>query len=308
MPTDAQTGTNGITYIDLIDVCNLKCPTCVRGVGVIPNSSKKMPLAKFDSIVAKAKSEGFKWIGLYNWTEPFLNRTLENYVATIKAHGLMCIISTNFSLRRIDNLEAALRAGIDYLIITVSGLDQEVYEINHFNGNIDYVKANTERAAALKRSGAIDTRIILRLLRFEYNLDQADKLHAYADALGIEFEAIVGEGNPRGDDFSHETNEYFKHLLSETRSDRPYDQPGKVCPLMFGQAAIDYSGKAYLCCRYPTHETLEIGDYLSLTAEELLFRKFNHPICASCDLPRRDATPADKQLLFEAMDYRLRSD
>lgn len=305
MPSEAQLAVNWITYIDLIDVCNLKCPTCVRGISVLPNSSKKMPLAKFDAIVAKVKDEGFKWIGLYNWTEPFLNRDLENYIAVIKRHGLGCMVSTNFSLRRIDNLEAALRSGIDHLIITVSGLDQAVYEINHVKGNIEYVKANTERAAALKRSGAIDTRVVLRFLQFAYNRDQEAKLAQYAADLGIEFEAILGGGDPLHDHFSHQTNEHFKRL-TEARPERPYHPPGTVCPLMFGQAAIDHAGKAYLCCAYPTHEELEIGEYLDLSHEELLLRKLNHPVCATCGVGRRDATPADQQLRFEALQYRSR--
>ena len=158
-PTAAQNAVNDIAYIDLIDVCNLKCPTCVRGVGIIPNSGKKMPLTKFSDIVGKLKSEGFKRIGLFNWTEPLLNRNLNEYVAVIKDHGLFCLVSTNFSLRRIDNLELALRAGIDHLIISVSGAEQPVYEINHAGGRIDYVKANVEKTAALKRSGEIHTEV-----------------------------------------------------------------------------------------------------------------------------------------------------
>jgi MoaA/NifB/PqqE/SkfB family radical SAM enzyme len=306
MPTEAQMAVNLIAYVDLVDVCNLKCPTCVRGVRAIPNSPKRMPLSKFDDIVAKLKSEGFKWVGLYNWTEPFLNRNLQDYVAVVKAHGLMCIVSTNFSLRRIDNLEAALGAGIDHLVITVSGFDQAVYEINHVAGDVDYVKANTERVAALKRSGAIDTYVVLRFLRFAYNQDQEAKLARYAQDIGIGFEAIEGGGNPFSDDLSRMSNEHYRAAISGVGSERPYDEPGKVCPLMFGQgASIDHAGKAYLCCAYPTHETLEVGMYLDVPFEELLFRKFNHPICATCSFPRRDASAADKQLAFEALQYRL---
>ena len=88
MPTEAQRAVNVIAYVDVIDVCNLKCPTCFRGVGVIPNAPKKMPLSKFDDIVAKLKNEGFKWIGIFNWTEPFLNRNLQDYVAIVKDHSL----------------------------------------------------------------------------------------------------------------------------------------------------------------------------------------------------------------------------
>jgi MoaA/NifB/PqqE/SkfB family radical SAM enzyme len=302
MPTEAQMAINDIAYVDLIDVCNLKCPTCVRGVGVLPNSAKKMPVSQFDEIAAKLKGEGYKRIGLFDRTEPFLVRNLHEYVAVVKKHDLGCMVSTNFSLRRVDDLEASLRAGIDHLIISVSGFDQAVYEINHVAGNIDYVKANTERTAALKRSGAISAQVVLRFLRFDYNADQEAKLEQYASGLGIEFEPI--DGHLLGDIPSQMTDN-FRSLISEFRSDRPHDPPGKVCPLMMSQQAIDHAGKAYLCCAYFAHPVLEIGNYLELSREELLFKKFTHPICVTCPMTRRDATPADKELLFEALQHRL---
>jgi len=304
-PTAAQNAVNDIAYIDVIDVCNLKCPTCVRGVGIIPNSGKKMPLTQFTDIVCKLKSEGFKRIGLFNWTEPFLNRTLEDYVRVIKDQDMFCLVSTNFSLRRIPNLEPALRAGIDYLIISVSGMEQSTYEINHASGKIDYVKSNIERTAALKKSGAIDTQVVLRLIKFPHNTSDETQLARYALELGIEFEVIEGSGDPFHNRLSHLTDAYFRQQIAEYKSERPLDRPGTVCPLMFGQAAIDWQGNAYLCCAYPTHESIKVGAYLDLPPEELLLRRFNHPVCAACLVPRRPATSDDKELLLEAVHYRL---
>ena len=184
-------------------------------------------------------------MGPFNWTEPFLNRNLQDYVAVVKMHGLICLVSTNFSLRRIDNLEAALRAGIDKLIISVSGFDQPVYEINQVNGNVDYVKANAERVAALKRSGGINTDVNLRFLRFAYNHDQEANLEQYARDLDFAFDPMDAGGDPFRDLYSHMTNEHWKAVISGVRSERPYDPPGKVCPLIFGGSAeMDHAGKA----------------------------------------------------------------
>ena len=74
---------------------------------------------------------------------------------------------------------------------------------------------------------------------------------------------------------------------------------------MMGQAAIDHAGKAYLCCAYFAHPVLEIGNYLDQSYEEMLFKKFTHPICTTCAMTRRDVTAADKQLLSEALQHRL---
>src|SRR3977135_2527774 len=61
-------------YVDVIDACHLKCPTCVRGVRAFPNTATKMSLEMFDAIVRKAKDDGAYGVGLFSWTEPFLCR------------------------------------------------------------------------------------------------------------------------------------------------------------------------------------------------------------------------------------------
>jgi hypothetical protein len=203
-------------------------------------------------------------------------------------------------------LEAALRSGLERLIVSVSGLDQEVYQINHKAGNIEYVKDNLRRAAALKASGVTTTQIALRFLKFSYNHDQEGKLRSFAGELGIDFEVLDAAGDPLRQIPVVETNRDFEDRLRSYRSERPHDQPGKVCPLIFGAgASIDCNGDAYLCCAYPNYDALKIGAYLDLPQEEILLRKYNHPMCASCGFPRRDATAADKQALLEALHYRL---
>jgi hypothetical protein len=74
---------------------------------------------------------------------------------------------------------------------------------------------------------------------------------------------------------------------------------------MFGQIPIDSRGDVYLCCGFPNLEPLKIGSYLEMTQEEILLRRYNHPICASCGAARRDATPADTQALVEAVQYQM---
>jgi MoaA/NifB/PqqE/SkfB family radical SAM enzyme len=303
-PTQAQRNLNDIAYVDTIDVCQLKCPTCVRGLRGLENSAKTMPLDKFGAIVAKIASEGYNTVALYNWTEPFLNPRIADYIAEVKRHGLHCWVSTNFSLRRIPALEAALRSGIDYMIVSVSGFEQKVYEINHVDGDIEYVKANLRRAAEIKHSAGLPVAIRLRFIKFDYNHDQEPRLAALARELGIEFEAISGSGDPTGDKVIH-TRKFFQDCIATARSERHFDAPGKVCPLMFGQLVLNHEGKVSLCCGFPQYDVLQVGNYLDLPQEEILLRRYAHPMCNVCNFPRRDATPDDREALLDAVRFRM---
>lgn len=184
---EARVAVNDVLWIDTNDVCNLKCPTCIRGVRGMVNSGSRLPLNHFRAIVEKAVSEGYKRIGLFNWTEPFLNPDLPLYMEAIKASGLGAALSSNFSLRTIPHLEAVLRV-TDHLIISVSGFEQDVYAVNHVAGEIELVKANLRLAGELRSSGRIATVIVLRLIRFAYNHAEEPKLREFAAGLGIDFE------------------------------------------------------------------------------------------------------------------------
>lgn len=303
----AQAAVNDVAFIDTNDVCNLKCPTCIRGLRGMENSGHQMPLDHFTKIVEKLYREGHKQIGLYSWTEPFLNPNLDKYIKVVKSFGLPCQLSSNFSLRRIPHLEAVLRSGLDYLAISVSGFDQEVYEINHIDGNIEYVKNNLRIAGGVKAEGATNAHIALRLLKFPYNHDQEPKLAALAQELGLAFEVAEGRGNPLVKNHIL-TNEDIQQQIHMFKSERPSEEAGKVCPLIFGSGTtINSRGIAHLCCAYPDYPSLAIGSYLDLPQEEILLRRYNHPVCAGCTMPRRDATPDDQQALIEAMQYRFRA-
>jgi hypothetical protein len=150
------------------------------------NTNAKMPVEVFRVIIDKLKSEGYRRIGLFNWTEPFLARNLQDYVAEVKKRDLPCLLSTTLSLRHIDNLEATLLAKPDLVTVSVSGWDQATYQINHVGGDLSYVLANVERAASIVKSRALSTTYIeLRFIKFYYNVSHEEPLRAFA-ATGSE--------------------------------------------------------------------------------------------------------------------------
>jgi len=296
-----------IAYVDVIDVCQLKCPTCVRGIRLLENSSGKMPLDKFSAVLDKLKSEGYRRVGLFNWTEPFLNRTLEDYVAEVKSRELICWISTTLSLRHIDNLEDTLLKKPDVILVSMSGMDQQTYEINHVGGDLSYVMQNLREAAAIVRRHELPTSIVLRFIKFGYNASHEEQARLLAEELGVYFEVIEGIGNPANSDFRKYNDRYYLDKMAEAASQTSPEAIGQTCALMFDQIAIDCNGDLYTCCAMPTHPSLRIGSYLDLGADEILLRRWTHSFCKACTMPRREATASDKERLYRAVSSRLHS-
>jgi len=293
-----------ILYIDVLDACNLRCRTCVRGLRGLKNSSRRMPLDKFEHIVEKAVSDGFDSVQLFNWTEPFLLDDLHAYTSIVRRYAFPCICSSNLSIEHIRNFQEAL-ASIQVLVVSVSGLDQEVYEVNHAGGSIELVKKNLRVLADLKRDGAIDTRVVLTFIRFDYNRDQEAKLRDYATSLGIEFAITEGSGHPITGDPRQFTEE---HALEQVRcfdAGRFVEHRGEVCAQLFDNVALDVDGDVFLCCARPNYDVFRVGPYLELSMNEILITRHSHPICHACGFQRRAATASEKQALREAFDHSL---
>jgi hypothetical protein len=70
---------------------------------------------------------------------------------------------------------------------------------------------------------------------------------------------------------------------------------------MFNQIAIDCLGDVYICCATPLYPYLRLGRFLDMTADEILIKKFTHPFCRACTMPRRSRTVAEETRLQTAL-------
>ena len=295
-----------IAYVDTIDACHLKCPSCVKGVRAIPNSGRKMPLEMFQRVLDKLGAAGYRKISLYNWTEPFLNRNLEDYIARVKSAGLFCELSTTLSLRHIDNLEAALLAGVDRIVVSISGFNQAIYQINHVGGKVEYVIANLQRTRSLLDQHGLTPQILVKMIRFEYNAHEESKLCALAEGLRFDFEVIEGTADPTTEARARKHgDEYYEYIISKSGPSDTPEARGQVCPLLFDQITIDVTGDVHLCCAFPTFASLRIGSYLDMSDDEILLRRYQHPLCRVCHMPRRPASAGDGERIALAMRKRF---
>lgn len=293
-----------LLYVDVIDACHLKCPTCVRGVRAFPNTAKKMPLELFDKIVAKAKADGAYKVDIFSWIEPFLCQNLDEYIRIVKNHGLPCGVSSTLSLRNIRCFDEAIMA-MDTLTISISGFEQEIYEVNHRGANIAWVKKNLMRLGQLKWDHGARVDATLRMLMFDYNRSEEPKLRRLAKQVGIRFEVLLAEGHPVTMPQPKDAEAHVLRRLESFSTARPHEEPGKVCPLIFEHVTVNADGDIYQCTAYGNYDILNIGSFLELSREEVLLRRYTNPICNSCGWSRRSVTPIEKVLFQQALAARM---
>jgi MoaA/NifB/PqqE/SkfB family radical SAM enzyme len=293
-----------LLYIDINDICGLKCSTCPKGVRAFPNTSKKMSLDTFRQVVQKGRYDGAYQVGLFNWVEPFLIENLADYTLIVKQHGLRCEVASTLAVQKIPHLIECLRT-VDMLWVTVSGLTQSVYEVNHVGGEVATVLRHLDEIHLARSEGRISTDVLVRFLKFDYNEHEVELFRQEAEKRGFRYEVLVASGHPIRMPASRSKEQEIAQALSQFTASSIYQRPGTVCPLIFEHIAVNADGDVYQCSAHGYHRALRIGSYLDLSREEILYRRYNHPYCNSCDWQRRVATDKEKDLLQEALQARV---
>jgi len=278
-------------YIDIVDACNLRCRTCVRGQRKMKNSQERMTLIEFKKILAKIKENGATIVGLFNWTEPFLHPEIHKFVEEIVVNDLRCILSSNLALSNMSALNDTLNAGVSELSVSVSGFTNEIYQINHSGGDVEVVKQNLTAISKYLSISNLGINVYVKYLEFDYNKDEIAVFKKFSESLGLNFSVHPAAGNPFApipNDIltSNENTVDIQEVRSLGKSLNP-------CELLFDAVALDYKGDVYLCCAYGNFENCRIGNYLEMNYEKMMLSRLFHPQCRNCSAFRRKPTNED---------------
>lgn len=221
-----------VSLVDVTDVCNLRCPYCPTGrnqdsgrpVRVIPLDIMRRFL---DEMAPHLVS-----INLFNWGEPFIHPHIAEIVSMCHQRNLCVTISSNLSVAFTKRILATCEAGLDYLIVSLSGIRQETYARYHKGGHLDRVIANTKAIVEWrKRLGRSRPFIEWKYLLFKHNTGEIQACEALADGLGVDIFRVKTGGGPEevcvGDD---------------------QDPAASNCPELWRMAVLSADGGIPGCC------------------------------------------------------------
>lgn len=123
--------------------CNLSCPYCASSVDIAMDKRGDMKLEDFKKIIDDITSRKFyhPTVTLYYRGEPLLNTKLSEMIKYAKNMNLEVTISTNGTLLVDKNIrEELLRSGIYLIVISIDGINKEIYEKNRSGARFEDVK------------------------------------------------------------------------------------------------------------------------------------------------------------------------
>jgi MoaA/NifB/PqqE/SkfB family radical SAM enzyme len=286
-----------MAYIDIVDTCNLKCQCCPVGSGYGEKSSNRMNLQLFDQITDKLGQDFVGkelFVGLYNWSEPFLHPELPRFLEMLKRKKFRFTISTNLALPNLPTLADVL-ASVPYsFAISLSGFTQSVYGLTHRGGNIEVVKSNMQILHDLRRDNGLENLlyIAVKWLSYRTNEHERELMRAFAEKLKFGFEVYTACYLPtdrliaciEGREAPYAGSEMLLTIpnpIKNGTSPRLIDKPIQ-CRFQENEITIRCNGDIYLCCSLPYKQDYLIGNYLDLSVEEIRARLRTHKTCIAC--------------------------
>ncbi len=278
--------------IDIVGTCNLKCPSCPMGNSENNNYKKPMPIDVFSAIIKKAKTEKIRSVYLYNWTEPLINPKIGEFISIVEKNGMECKISSNLNISK--NIEEVIKSNPSFFRISLSGFNQETYQIGHKGGDIEIVKKNMILLSQLKSKYQSKTYIEVYYHRYLDNIDDEAHMRKFSEQLGFSFstgmsymmplEKLLAVVNSDESKISEEDKKIMARLalpplpevikLTEMYKDNS-------CTLKDDQIVLDAEGDVTICCGVFDQKKHIIGNYLNIPIKAIQQKKNTEPQCTS---------------------------
>ncbi len=222
--------------VEAANVCNLRCPACLTGVGEAGRVRSMMSLELYRALLAELGDYLFE-CEFCNWGEPLLSKFIYTMIADAHARGLRTVISTNFSVPfDAERAERLVASGLTVLGVSLDGARQNTYEQYRVRGNLETVLANCRLVReAKKKLGSKTPTVIWEFHVFQHNVGDIELARALAREL--EMEIWIGKGWTVGPEWHDDGR--FSFFADPS--------PGR-CQYLWQQAVVDNDGGVAPCC------------------------------------------------------------
>jgi radical SAM protein with 4Fe4S-binding SPASM domain len=291
-------GFPAFVHIEPTNHCNLSCPECPTGAGLLTRTKGNIAIEKYRSLLEKLSSTAF-YLNLYFQGEPLLHQDFPKLVALAKKEKFYVVSSTNAQLLTADLAIQLVQSGLDRIIISFDGPDEATYSNYRKGGTWDQV-LNAVRflveAKATHRSAT--PLIVLQCLLFRSNEDKKTEVRTLAQSLGadkLEFKTLQLL------DCSKESA-----LLPKQTANRRYAQKSqggydlitkrrRACHNIFNSCVITWDGEVLPCCydknahhsfgNIYCNSLAEIwkGDRRKTFIQKILTRQQSIEMCQGCE-------------------------
>ena len=257
--------------IEPTTACNLRCPECPSGLRSFTRPTGKMSGRAFERIIDEIAPHT-TYLTFYFQGEPYLNPDFLEMVRYAAGRRMYTATSTNGHFLDDQQARDTVQSGLDRLIISIDGTDQETYEAYRKEGSLQKVLDGTRNIVAWKKKlGSKTPSVIWQFLVVKPNEEQIPEVLRLGEEYGVDKvllkTAQVYEFE-EGNELIPTIDKYSRYRL---RRDGTYEIKNKLldhCWKMWSSCVITWDGQVIPCC-FDKDAGHRLGDLSSQRFEEV---------------------------------------
>lgn len=253
--------------IEPCDICNLRCKECVSGLGVIRRRRGRIKMDDYRRAVDEIAPYAMN-LFLYFQGEPTLHNDFTEMVSYAHKKGIFTATSTNGHYLDEELSAKIVSSGLDKMIVSLDGYDQETYAAYRAGGNFNQVVAGIRNLAAAKRRLNSKTPVIeVQTLVTKINENNLDATRKVAMDSGADLHYFKTMQIENAEDF-----EVFKTSIdrySRYDAQNRLKNPVGYCKRIIDSAVITIDMDVLPCC-YDKDASLKLGNLRENTLREIV--------------------------------------
>lgn len=277
---------------ELTNHCNLKCPECPSGNGMMKRKRGFMEYGLFERVMHELDEYLF-YVSLYFQGEPMMHPDFFNFLEY--KNGFNSIVSTNGHYLDKENSGKIVRSQLSKLIVSLDGMDQITYSRYRQNGDLDKVLSGIKNVADARDKTKSSIKLELQFLVNRYNEHQIpaaiDFAEKYSILLKLKSMHVVSDTDT--DEWMPVNRQFRRYKKISGKSVIRNPLPNRCARLWFNPV-VTWDGFVVPCC-FDKNADYIMGDlkkdsfisiWNSLKYEEFRKQIFSDrksvPICNNC--------------------------
>ena len=241
--------------IEPTNCCNLHCPECPSGLKTLTRDRGYIDRDLFVKIIDQLNSS-LLYLTFYFQGEPFLHPEFFEMVKYAREKNIFVSTSTNGHFLSDFNAKASIASGLDQLIISLDGIDQESYSLYRKGGSFDKVIEGIRKITALKKELRSKTpKVVLQFLVLKSNQHQVEQVKNLGRELGVDKVSVKSaqfydfeKGNPLMPDPGRHSRYRKIKLNGDSFLYVLKNKLSRHCLRMWGSCVITWDGWVVPCC------------------------------------------------------------
>lgn len=176
---------------ELTNFCNLKCPVCPTGLGMLNRKPQVMDVDLLQRVIEEV-GPYLLTASLWGWGEPLLHPHLPEILKAIARYPIATFLSTNGQNLDDDRMiESLINYPPTYLIVALDGLTDETNSQYRVGAKLAPVLAGVQRLADIKKQRGLESPILhMRSIVMKHNQHELSHLQGFAEQYGFDLLTI----------------------------------------------------------------------------------------------------------------------